>query len=227
MPLFLLGITISLFGQSEEDLAKIHQAHDLFGINKFKEAWGLLEEIDSKASPYWQARILHLKGLIRQEEGKKKEAVAFFEEMEEYIENNPEFKNTADGMAMNALAIARQMNLKNVFFSLGNLKKTTHLTEKALEFDPDNLTALLVLAQIKTKTPKLFGGDIDAALELLERAQTLEISETAEKFSLYLNLILTHSRNKSKDLAEQYLEKALEIYPGSSMALQLKKDELE
>ena len=225
--ILLLCPAFLLSAQSESDIKKIHQSHDLFGINSFEEARSLLDEIDSDLNNYWQARIIHLKGLINQEEGNKKEAVRLFKQMEEFIEDTPELNETAEGMALHALAIARQMYLKDVFFALANLKKTIRLTEKSLEFDPNNFTALLVLAQVKTKTPKLFGGDLDFALELLKRAEELEISETAEKFTLYLNLSLTYSRKKSKQLAEFYLEKALEIYPGSSMALRQKEEELD
>ena len=225
--MFLVCTSLSLYAQSAEDLEKIHKAHDVWGINRYSEAWNLLDEIDSELSPYWQARVLHLRGLIRQEEGNKKEAVGYFEQMEDFIEDSAGFSSTADGMALHALAITRQMYLKNVFYILDHLKRAFRLTEKALEMDPDNFTALVVLAHLKAKTPKLFGGDIDLALELLDKAMELEVNENAEKFSLYMTMIVTHSRNKTMSTAELYLEKALEIYPGSSMALRVSREEME
>lgn len=223
----LINTVLSLQAQSEEDLRKIHEAHDLFGINRFAKAWDLLEEVESDPGLYWRARILHLKGLIRQEEGKKKEAIKCFKQMETFVENSDALMKTSNGMTLLAMSIARQMYLKNIFYALENLKKTIKLTEKALQLESDNFTAMLVLAQIKTKTPKLFGGDINKALELLEEAGHIKTEETAEEFALFMTLALTHSRNKSKELAGFYLNKALEIYPGSSMAVRLKKEELD
>ena len=126
-----------------------------------------------------------------------------------------------------ASSISRQMNLKNVFYKLDKLDDITKLAEKALEIDPDHVIALLVLAQRRARPPKLFGGDVKKAIEILLKVNNIHEMETGERFTTLYNLAMAYEKDKNRKMAEMYLERALKIYPGNQMAVTFRQEEMK
>ena len=92
--------------------------------------------------------------------------------------------------------------------------KSTTALDKALSIDPNNYKAHLAKGISKAKTPALFGGDLDKAVQLFNKA--LELSPEFQDAQIWLGIVY---RLKGKlPESEEILKEVLKTNPNNHWA---------
>lgn len=193
-------------------------ATDLYFDGKTSEALNMIERAESPDSPYWSARLLHLKGRILVRLGDEDAAEDLFTEMDRLCveEVTPE----VSALSLRSEARSRLMLIRGIPYTIRNAGKTERIARDALEIEPDNALALLVLAQGKINAPGIFGGDVDFGISCLERVLENTTPESGELFTAYISLSEAWEKKKDYARATRYAETALSIYPGNPEAVE-------
>jgi len=89
--------------------------------------------------------------------------------------------------------------------------------KKAEKLQPDSSAALFGLGSFYLLAPGLIGGDIDKALEYLEKA----VKADPLFASVYVRLAQAYRMKKDETKYQFYLNKALEVDPGNEIALDI------
>ncbi len=92
------------------------------------------------------------------------------------------------------------------------------LGEQALEEDPQDLKAHILVAQGLINSPAIFGGDPAKAADLLEGAAPLAETKS-QRFDLFLSIAKAYQRQKKWEEAQSWTQKALGLYPQNKDAL--------
>lgn len=90
----------------------------------------------------------------------------------------------------------------------------TKATERALELDPENVSAIVTGSKRLLFAKRGQGGDVPAALEMLDRA--LDIDPGHERALVFRGI--AHEKLGDGDLAEEDWKRALELNPHSRLA---------
>ena len=150
-------------------------------------------------------------------------AISLYQKMEELALNSKELEGTAYPYAFSAMATLRQMGVRNKFYALANISKVESLCDKALAIDPENKIALMVRAQELVRVPKIFGGNTEKALTLLDKIPTDEPMDNNLLFTLYYSYAYAWYELGDFTKAVRYLDKAFALYPGNNRGEELQK----
>jgi len=111
-------------------------------------------------------------------------------------------------------SLSRLIEFKGWTFAATAGPKAKRAFERALELDPQSAQAHIDLGLSYFFTPKMFGGSLDKALQLLEKG--LELApDHHTRFLAHLWLSQVHHKRGEKEKAEYHLKEALKIYPRS------------
>lgn len=113
--------------------------------------------------------------------------------------------------------------LKSLGYILANGLSIGKNANKVLAVDPNNVRAQLLIASAKVYPPKIYGGDPNQGIFLLEEALKVPSLTKEECFNIYSGLGYCYARLAEKEPALQWLDKALAIYPTNIFALSVKK----
>ena len=98
----------------------------------------------------------------------------------------------------------------------------------ALEINPDNAIAKLIVARSKINVPRLFGGAPNKGIEMLEdvldRANGNPDLRSHERFRFYLALGRGYEKIKEIDKAQTAYENARALYPGNGTIIEILND---
>ena len=200
------------------------RAQDLYYNMRFDDARRALNEIEAGCSSICRVKVAHLRGLLAKEEKDKRMAESWFREMEEICTESPDLQDTADGYAWIAQARSRLMLVKGIGYVIRSAPTLERFARRALDIEPNHVTALLVLAQGKLNAPRIFGGDVGLAISLLMRALETRELERGERFLAHLNLGEAYRKDKSREEAVHHASRALELYPHNEDALALMRE---
>jgi TPR repeat protein len=179
------------------------------GLAENQEAEEVKISIEEEIPELVQIKSLH-------KEGKPEEAMALIEEALKKYPKSAEL-HAWKGIVSGALA----GKAKGMGAAKYGMQMMTEL-DKALELDPDNVTALMVNAQIKLATPPEYGGDIDSAIHDFKRI--LELSaDTGDVIAAHFSLGMAYKKKNELENAREEFQKVLELKPDHQMA----KAELE
>lgn len=103
---------------------------------------------------------------------------------------------------------------KGIRYIIKNSKEVQSYSEKALELDSTNIKAEMIIANGLINAPKIFGGDLNKGVEILERLTNVSTITKEEKFNAFLALARVTK-------SESYALKALAIYPNNKRAKDL------
>ena len=104
---------------------------------------------------------------------------------------------------LEADARAQIMRLKGVAYIIRNQGKVRNLAEKALEINPENPAARLLLAQGAINAPRIFGGAPERAVEVLSAALFHTAMSPRERFWSLLTLGSAYVKLKDNTRAEE------------------------
>lgn len=158
--------------------------------------------------------LMQIKSLHK--EGKPEEAMSLIEEALKRYPKSAEL-HAWKGIVSGALA----SKAKGMEAAKYGMQMMTEI-DKALELDSNNVTALMVKAQIKLATPPEYGGDIDSAIRDFKRI--LELStDTGVVVTAHFSLGMAYKKKNELEKAREEFQKVLELKPDHQVA----KAELE
>jgi tetratricopeptide (TPR) repeat protein len=167
---------------------------------------------------YWLSRIEYLMGRAEQNLEHKKKAAAYYEEALEYIEEALEVAPFSEGFRMKSEIISQMCMVKGVGFIISQGPKVTPLAEKALELNPENGKAIILIASSKVYPPPIYGGNPEKGIELMQKANRMPDIEKDDLFNIYSGLGVAYEKLGDDEKAAYWLEKALDIYPDNVYA---------
>jgi len=164
----------------------------------------------------WSSRIEYMAGRGYQAARRKPEAVIHYEAGLACIDRILSGEEDSESWRMRSELLGHLCLLKDLVFLLKNGRKVVGYAEKALELNPQNAKAQIIIASSKVYPPSVFGGNPQIGLELMRKALAIGTSERDDLFNIYSGIGLAYSKLRSKEQAKRWLEKALELYPGNS-----------
>ncbi|MCK4260057.1 MAG: hypothetical protein KAX49_13850 [Halanaerobiales bacterium] len=183
--------------------------------NILKESEAIFVEIEEGLEKYyWQAQIYLLLGEMAETREDKKIAEKRYSESQKLIKKALEYnENDSDSVRLLGVTYIKLMKYKSVFYRMKNSSKTKELSKKAIELDSKNYKAQIALSMFYIYTPKSVGGDIDKAIEGLNKALLSE--DYYERFLAFGWLGFAYKKKNLNNFTKQYVDKALEIFPNS------------
>ena len=142
-------------------------------------------------------------------------AASHYEKGLAYIERVPECDVFSEGWRMRSEHIGQLCLVKGLGFLLANGRKVVGCAAQALELDPANAAAQIIVAASKVYPPALFGGNPAIGIELMQKALAMGTAERDDLFNIYSGIGLAYGKLKNSEEARCWLEKALELYPGN------------
>lgn len=175
---------------------------------------------DSGELLYWKAKCRFLQALFEIYHGTKSEAENHLKSVLEIVSTLGEY-NQEQAFAIEAEARSQLMRIGGVFAIVRSAGLVEDLANKALEINPFNVRARLLLAQGKINAPRIFGGKPEYAVELLNEIVNLNRSEEflsiQDLFWYQYTLGTAFEKLKKQNLARKAYEYAMELYPGNKM----------
>jgi tetratricopeptide (TPR) repeat protein len=159
------------------------------------------------------SRCEYLMGLSFQTEGKKNEAAAFYEQGIAWAEESLLRQPTSEGYRLLGTNISLLCGARRSYalLNFGSIEKNAN---KAIDLDPQNLTAYYLIAAKYVAAPWPFGNTRKGAslLEEITR-KNIESMEKEDMFNVYLMLELACIKLKKDMEAQIWREKAATLYP--------------
>jgi tetratricopeptide (TPR) repeat protein len=159
------------------------------------------------------SRCEYLMGLSFQIEGKKNEAAAFYEQGIAWAEESLGRQSTSEGYRLLGTNISLLCGIRRSY-ALSNFGGIEENANKAIDLDPQNLTAYYLIAAKYVVAPWPF-GNVRKGISLLEEItrKNTEVMEREDLFNLYLMLELACIKLKRNQEAQIWHEKAVSLYP--------------
>ena len=159
------------------------------------------------------SRCEYLMGLSFQIEGKKNEAAAFYEQGIAWVEESLGRQSTSEGYRLLGANISLLCGIRRSY-ALSNFGRIEENANKAIDLDPQNLTAYYLIAAKYVVAPWPF-GNVRKGASLLEEITRKNIGdmEREDLFNLYLMLELACIKLKRNQEAQIWHEKAVSLYP--------------
>ena len=121
----------------------------------------------------------------------------------------------------NAENFAIKAEITSYYGVLGNLihiikygTQIDDITKKALKIDPENFRALAILAYTKTFSPRIIGGNLNMAYEILTWLPYEKLTKD-QKFNCDTTLAYYYFKQDDPINANKRLNMANEVYPNS------------
>jgi tetratricopeptide (TPR) repeat protein len=162
------------------------------------------------------ARCEYLMGLSFQTEGKKNEAAAFYEQGIAWAEESLARQPTSEGYRLLGTNISLLCGARPSY-ALSNLSGIEENANKAIDMDPQNLTAYYLIAAKYVAAPWPF-GNVRRGASLLAEITNRNIGdmEKEDLFNLYLMLEVASIKLKRNEEAQLWHEKASALYPSNN-----------
>lgn len=128
----------------------------------------------------------------------------------------------ADAHSLLGECIGRLIPLKGWLFATVKAKQALTALRTALGLDDQNGRAYIALSTYYLFAPPVFGGNLGAAVESLERAFLSPLTHH-EDFLASFWMAYALSKTGASDEAQEYLARALSLYPNNHQALYLQE----
>lgn len=160
----------------------------------------------------------------------RKEAIDYYElslefikkELDSYTKDVAKDENYAQFLALKADSISQLCLLKSLSYTVGNGLSVARFAKEVLSIIPNDNRAKMLIASSKIYPPKIYGGDPQDGIKLLNEISLTDIGDE-ERFNIYSGYGYCYARLGQKTNALSYIQKALDIYPTNIFLLALKK----
>jgi tetratricopeptide (TPR) repeat protein len=169
--------------------------------------------LGGRKKAYWLSRIEYLMGRAEQNIERKKDAAGYYEQALAHIEEALDKEPFSEGFRMKSEIISQMCLVKGVGFILSKGPKVNPLAEKALDLNPENGKAIILIASSKVYPPPIYGGNPEKGIELMQKANRMPDIEKDDRFNIYSGIGVAYEKLGEKEKAAYWLEKALELYP--------------
>lgn len=169
-------------------------------------------------STYEKSLFYLYKGQVLFLEKNKKESILSLEKAITEIELALSKENKSDYWRVMSEAESYIMLQKGVTYIIKNSKNVDAHAKKALELNPNNIKASIIVSGGLINAPSIFGGDIDKGIDLLLLSTKQESITKEENFNVLISLSTAYENKKDKDKAIEFCFNALKIYPNNIQA---------
>lgn len=166
----------------------------------------------------WRSRIEYMVARGYQALENKGASVAHYESGLAALEVLKPDRVSSESWRMTSECISQLCLLKGMGYLVANGPKVSTYAEKALELNPRNAAARVIIAAGKVYPPAMFGGNPKRGIELMKEALALGTAERDDLFNIYLGIGLANGKLKDTTEARRWIAMALELYPGSVYA---------
>lgn len=180
-----------------------------------------IQRLETTATTIKEKTIINLYvGLGYFEDENKKQSLKALEEGLKNSEIALQSNNESETWRIDAELRSYTMLQKGISYIIKNSQTVSDNAQKALDLDPKNARASLIVAQGLINAPALFGGDIKKGIKILEELTKRANLKKEDIFFIYTSLSGAYEKNKKKDLAVTAIENALKIYPNNKKAIE-------
>jgi tetratricopeptide (TPR) repeat protein len=124
----------------------------------------------------------------------------------------------ARGVRLYAESLSQLSTLKTLGFLMANGTKITPLAEEAVELDPDEVKAHMLLASRYVYSPGIWGGNPDKGIAMLEDIAAMDGLDREDEHNIAVGIGFAHTMADRWDEAVPYFRRALDVYPGNIYA---------
>ena len=121
----------------------------------------------------------------------------------------------ARGVQLYAECLGQLSTLKSLGYLMSHGPKVQPLAEEAIELDPNEIKAHLLVASRYVYSPGIWGGDPDKGIAMLEDIGRMNGLDREDKHDINVGIGFAHTMAKRWDEAIPYFQKAQDIYPGN------------
>ena len=144
--------------------------------------------------------------------------VSFYEDSLSLSGDYLEGGRDARGVRLYAEALSQLSTLKSLGYLMSHGPKVQPLAEEAIELDPGEIKAHLLLASRYVYSPGVWGGDPDKGIAMLEDIGRMTGLSREDEFNINIGIGFAHTMAGRWDEAVSFFQKAHEIYPGNVFA---------
>ena len=189
--------------------------HEL--LDQFEASVSMLDRDEALV---WAGRAAHLRGISEVSLGDRESGEAYLEDALrgafEIREKSPE-----ESYLLEAESRVELMQLKGFVYRIRHAAGVQKLVKKAIALDPLNPRAHLLAAVGLINAPRLFGGDIERGITILEAALDGNSVELTRQMRFQYLYALGRAYAKTGDTgnARDTIAAALRLYPGNRDAM--------
>jgi tetratricopeptide (TPR) repeat protein len=181
------------------------------------------QQLDVAGLPYgrdslWRSRIEYLIARAFQSSGQKNTAIRHYECGLAFADQAVASGLEAEGWHLKGEHLGQLCLLKDVSFLVSNGNKVRESVRRALSLDPANVSCQILLAADKIYSPRIFGGDALAGIELMQQALRMGAVEKDDLFNIYSGIGAAYLKLHDYEAAKAWFGKALQIYPNNCYA---------
>lgn len=146
------------------------------------------------------------------------EIVALYEESMTLSEAYLAGGRDARGVRLYTEALSQTTTLKTLGYLMSNGTKIQPLAEEAVELDPREIKAHMLLASRYIYSPGIWGGDPDKGIAMMEEIIAIGGLDREDEHNVNVGIGFAHTMAERWDEAVPFFRKALAIYPGNIYA---------
>ncbi len=167
---------------------------------------------------YWIGRIEYLMGRAWQAVEQNDQADGHYTAGLEIIESALEAQRTSELLRLQSDTISQLCLVRGLGYTIINGPRVGPLAQEAIELDPDNGKAIIILASAKVYPPPIFGGNPSEGVRLMREALEKPNIEKDDRFNILSGIGVALGKLSRDAEARRYLRRALELYPLNSFA---------
>jgi tetratricopeptide (TPR) repeat protein len=176
--------------------------------------------LDKKEELYWLSLIEYMVGRAYRNQNGKEPATRHYEAGLACVQESLERGEYSEGYRLMSEILGQMCVVRSVGFVLRNGYKVHGYAQKAIELDPRNGKAHIIIASSRIYPTAAFGGNPEEGIERMKRALTMPDIEKDDLFNIYSGIGIGYSKLDKPQQAAIWLEKALTLYPNNRYALE-------
>jgi tetratricopeptide (TPR) repeat protein len=146
------------------------------------------------------------------------EIVTLYEESMDLSEAYLAGGRDARGIRLYTEALSQTSTLKTLGFLMSNGTRIQPLAEEAVELDPREIKAHMLLASRYIYSPGIWGGDPDRGIAMMEEIIRIGGLDREDEHNINVGIGFAHTMAERWEEAIPFFQKALDIYPGNIYA---------
>jgi tetratricopeptide (TPR) repeat protein len=183
----------------------------------YEQAIRALEGADLQAGTreLWRGRFEFVLARGYDSHSERMGARAHYERSLAFAEAALEQGASSDAWRLRSESLGHLCLMKGLGFLLSNGRKAIGFAKKALQLDPKNAGARIIVAASKIYPPPVFGGDPAEGIQLMKQVFVAGTAERDELFNICSGIGLAYEKLKNRQAAREWLLRALQLYPGN------------
>lgn len=149
-------------------------------------------------------------------------ALAHIQKIQDLQESEIPNEILAETYALKSEVLNQLCLFKSIDYSIKNFSYVDRYARKALELNPYNIRAFLMVVSAWIYCPPIYGGKPAKALEQMDKFNWPENLRSEDRYNYLLSKAYCYMRLKDETKATDFLTKALSIYPTNAFSNAMK-----